>query len=64
MASRARKTPTPRMWTEETAFTKRIAARIPLDLNARLKNYVEGSMLTITDVVISALEEYLGKRGA
>ena len=64
MASRARKNPTPRAWTEETAFTKRIAARIPLDLNARLKTYVEGSMLTITDVVIGALEEYLTKRGA
>lgn len=64
MASRARKNTTPRAWTEETAFTKRIAARIPLDLNARLKAYVEGSMLTITDVVIAALHEYLKKRGA
>ena len=64
MVSRARKTPTPRTWTQETAFTKRIAARIPLDLNTRLKEYIDGSMLTITDVVIGALEEYLDKRGA
>ena len=64
MASRARKTPTPRRWTEETAFTKRIAARIPLDLNERLKAYVEPSMLTVTDVVIAALDEYLKKKGA
>lgn len=64
MASRARHTPTPRRWTEETAFTKRIAARIPLDLNERLKSYVEPSMLTVTDVVIAALDEYLKKKGA
>lgn len=64
MASRARKTPTPRMWTEETAFTKRIAARIPLDLMDRLRRYVDVTMYTVTDVVIKALEEYLDKRGA
>ena len=64
MASRARKNPTPRRWTEETAFTKRIAARIPLDLNERLKAYVEPTMLTVTDVVIAALDEYLKKQGA
>lgn len=63
MASRARKNPTPREWTQETAFTKRIAARIPLGLNGRLKDYVEGTMLTITDVVIMSLDEYLKKRG-
>ena len=63
MASRARKTPTPRAWTEETSFTKRIAARIPLDLNAKLKAHVESTMLTVTDVVITALEEYFTKRG-
>jgi NRPS condensation-like uncharacterized protein len=63
MASRARKNTTPRAWTEETPFTKRIAARIPLDLNDRLKAYVEGSMYTITDVVIEALKEHLTKRG-
>lgn len=52
------------MWTEETAFTKRIAARIPLDLMDRLRRYVDVTMYTVTDVVIKALEEYLDKRGA
>lgn len=63
MASRARKNVTPRKWTEETPYTKRIAARIPLDLNARLKNHVESTALTVTDVVITALQEYMDKRG-
>lgn len=63
MASRARKHTTPRTWTQETAFTKRIAARIPLNLNARLKDHVESTALTVTDVVIIALQEYMEKRG-
>ena len=63
MASRARKNPTARVWTEETAFTKRIAARIPLDLMDRLRAYVDGTAMTVTDVVIGALREYLEKRG-
>lgn len=63
MASRARINVTPRAWTEETAFTKRIAARIPLELNGKLKAYVESTQLTVTDVVITALREYFEKRG-
>lgn len=61
MTSRARKNVTKREWTQETPYTKRIAARIPLGLNAWLKNYVEGTGLTITDVVILALSEYREK---
>ena len=63
MASRARKYTTPRTWTQETAYTKRIAARIPLELNSRLKGLVDSSKLTVTDVVIVALQEYFEKRG-
>lgn len=63
MASSARKTPTPRKWTEETRYTKRIAARIPLTLMRRLRRYVDANRFTVTDVVTYALTDYLNRRG-
>ena len=63
MKNRARKTPTERSWTNETAFTSRICARIPIEQKERLKRYVDATMLTTTDVVVDALEKYLKERG-
>lgn len=63
MKSRARKTPTPRKWTTETAYTGRVCARIPLELRDRLRRYVDGTMLTTTEVIIDALDGYLKTRG-
>lgn len=61
MKQRARKNLTPRVWTQETAYTCRIAARIPLDLAARLRRYTEEHNSTTTDTVIRALDQYLRK---
>lgn len=63
MKNRARNNPTERTWTNETAFTSRICARIPIEQKERLKAYVEDTMLTTTDVVVAALENYLKERG-
>lgn len=63
MRAQARKTPTPRVWTNETKFTLRICARIPLDLADRLKSYTENMSATNTDAIVGALDEYLKNRG-
>ena len=58
----ARKTPVPRVWPTETAYTGRITARIPIGLRNWLRDYAEERGLTTTDVVVAAIEEYLRKR--
>lgn len=58
-----RDNPTSRTWPNETAFTGRIAARIPLPLRDRLRAYVEDHNATTTECVIDALEKYLKERG-
>lgn len=59
----ARKTPTARKWSRTTSGTYMIAARISLRLRDRLRSYVDESGLTITDVVIFALSDYLTQKG-
>lgn len=59
-----RDTPVPRKWPNETAYTGRIAARLPFALRNRLRAYVEEHNQTTTECVIEALDEYLKKRGA
>lgn len=58
----ARKTPVPRVWPTETAFTGRITARVPIGLRDWLREYAEENGLTTTDVVIKAIEEFLRRR--
>ena len=58
-----RVTPTPRTWPNETAYTGRIAARLPHELRDRLRAYVEEHNATTTEAVIDALEQYLKQRG-
>ena len=63
MASRARITPTERTWPTETAFTGRVSVRLPLDVRDALRAYAEDTMQTTTDCLITAVKEYLTKRG-
>ena len=59
MKPQARKTPTPRAWSATSNGTYMLTARIPLDLMARLRAYVEYTGKTNTDTVEAALKEYL-----
>lgn len=63
MASRARKTPTERTWPTETAYTGRVSVRLPISVRDRLRYYAEQTGLTTTDCMITAVKEYLNKRG-
>ena len=63
MKQRARKEPTQRTWTVQTNDTYMITARLPLDLRDRLRSYVNSTMMTNTETVISALDQYLQERG-
>ena len=58
-----RNTPTPRSWPTETAYTGRLAARVPIRLRDRFKAYAEMTGQTTTDCLIQAIREYLDKRG-
>ena len=62
MASRARKTPTPRTWPTETPFTGRVSVRMPIGLRDWLREYAEQNGKTTTDCINKAVEEYLRKR--
>ena len=59
----ARKTPTPRTWPTETAYTGRVSVRIPLHIRDRLRYYAEQTGQTTTDCIVTAIQEYLSKRG-
>ena len=63
MSQRARKNPTERTWPNETAYTGRVAARLPLSLRDRLRHYAETTGQTTTDCITTAVKEYLTKRG-
>lgn len=58
-----RRTPTPRTWPTETAYTGRIQARVPLRIRDRVRQYAETTGQTTTDIVVTALIEYLQRRG-
>lgn len=63
MKQRARKETTKREWTRQTAGSYMCSARLPDELAARLRSYVDATMMTITDTMIAALENYLKERG-
>lgn len=63
MAKSARKTPVPRTWPTETAYTGRVCVRMPLDLRDRLRRHAETTNQTTTDCIVTAVQEYLQKRG-
>lgn len=63
MGSRARITPTERVWPTETAFTGRVTARVPLRIRDRLRRYAEETNQTTTDCVVKAIDEFLEERG-
>ena len=50
-------------WHRETKDTYNTSARVPKDLHADVKHYAEQAGVTITDVVVAALKEFLSKRG-
>ena len=54
--------PKKRAWSNTTAYTRAIGARLPLALYDRLKDYCETSGDTTTDVVCNALRNYLDER--
>lgn len=58
-----RKTPTERTWPTETAFTARVTVRLPISVRDRLRAYAEQTGQTTTDCMITAVKEYLNKRG-
>lgn len=58
-----RETPVERTWPTETAFTGRVSARIPLAIRDRLRYYAELTGQTTTDCIVTAIKEYLTKRG-
>lgn len=63
MRKQARHTPTPRTWPTETAYTARVGARLPIALRDRLRYYAEQTGQTTTDCIVTAVQEYLNKRG-
>lgn len=63
MKAKARKETTKREWTRQTNGSYMCSARLPDELAARLRSYVDASMMTITDTMIEALENYLKERG-
>lgn len=63
MKQRARKETTKREWTRQTAGSYMCSARLPDELAARLRSYVDATAMTITDSMIAALEKYLQERG-
>lgn len=63
LKQRARITPTERTWPTETAFTGRVSVRMPLDIRDRLRDYAEMTGQTTTDCIVTAVQEYLSKRG-
>lgn len=63
MKSRARINPPKRVWPSETEFTGRVTARVPLRIRDRLRYYAELTNQTTTACVVTAIQEYLQKRG-
>lgn len=63
MATRRRKTPTPRKWTAQTDSTYMITARIPLDLRDAMRERVERTGETNTEFLIRAIENELKNGG-
>lgn len=63
MRKQARHTPTPRTWPTETAYTARVGVRLPIALRDRLRAYVDATGQTISDALVTAVFEYLQKRG-
>ena len=51
-----------REWHAETAFTRMVSVRMPLDLADRLKTYCDQRGGTMTDVVCYAVRDYLDER--
>lgn len=48
-----------RKWTRTTPDTYMLSARIPYSVVEKLRAYVEYSGLSVTDVVVRSLREYL-----
>ena len=63
MKQRARKNPTERTWPTETPYTARVCVRLPISTRDRLRHYAEETGQTTTDCMITAVKEYLTKRG-
>lgn len=59
MRSKARDQSKRRKWSRTTPDTYMLSARIPLDLTNKLRQYVEYTGDSITDVVVVALYQYL-----
>ena len=59
MKTRARDQSARRRWSRTTTDTYMMSTRVPLDQMAELRRYVEYTGRSITDVVLSALSEYL-----
>lgn len=58
-----RNTPVERTWPTETAYTARIAVRLPIWVRDRLRYYVTQHNMTTTDFIVMAVKEALDKRG-
>lgn len=61
MRSQARDQSKRRRWTRTTQDTYMLSARIPRDITDKLRQYVEYTGDSITDVVVVALHQYLNE---
>lgn len=59
MRSQARDQSKRRKWTRSTPDTYMLSARIPIEITEKLRQYVEYTGDSITDVVVVALHQYL-----
>lgn len=59
MKTRARDQSARRRWSRTTCDSYMMSVRVPLDQMDELRRYVEYTGHSITDVVLSALTEYL-----
>lgn len=53
-----------REWHAQTAYTRMVSARLPIELADRLKTYCDQHGATMTDVVQSAVSQYLADADA
>ena len=62
MRSQARDQSARRKWSRTTPDTYMLSARVPLDLRDKLREYVDYTGYSITDVVVASLRDYLKSR--
>lgn len=51
-----------RKWSRTTPYTVMVSARVPIPVADRLREYVESTKMSRSDIVINAIKEYLDKQ--